>query len=117
MKLFLEIEFWVYHLLVFPLSSRMVIGRSSFILSIAAGQSNLKREVNTSTDGNSSPWTCLKAALNWTRSLEQAAVYSLAVTESLMYAFSRHCIVLMTAYKSAILSYLENLGKKWNYQL
>lgn len=28
------------HLLVFPLSSLIVIGRSSFILSMAAGQSN-----------------------------------------------------------------------------
>ena len=107
-----------YHLLVLPLSSRMVIGRSSLILSIAAGQSNLKCPVNFSMVGYSSPCTCLNAAFTWTSNLyrirntilnksklniysltnlEQAAVYSFAVTESLMYAFSKHCKVFITA--------------------
>uniref|UniRef100_A0A0K2TQB3 Uncharacterized protein n=1 Tax=Lepeophtheirus salmonis TaxID=72036 RepID=A0A0K2TQB3_LEPSM len=53
------------------LSSRMVMGRPSRIRSRAAGQSKRYFDMKDSTDGNSSPCTCLNAALYCTRSLEQ----------------------------------------------
>lgn len=89
------------HLLVLPLSSRIVMGRSSFIRSRAAGQSSRNLRTNTSIVGNSSLCTCLKATLNWTRNLEQAAVYSWGVMQSQMCAFSRFCRQLITEKRSA----------------
>merc|ERR1719341_456906 len=72
---------------VLPLSSLIVIGLSSLILSKAAGASSLYFAIKVSAVGNSSPCTCLKAALYWTSSFEQLPVYSLFFTLSLMYAF------------------------------
>ncbi|CAH0696480.1 unnamed protein product [Spodoptera exigua] len=92
------------YLLVFPLSSLMRLGLFSLILSRAAGQSNLYLATKASMLGNSSACTCLKATRYCTSSRLQAAVYSCARTQSLMYAFSRCCSVLTTAYSSAILS-------------
>lgn len=53
----------IYKYPMFPLSSLIVIGRSSFILSRAAGQSSLYFLMNDSIVGYSSLWTCLNAAL------------------------------------------------------
>uniref|UniRef100_A0AAG5D533 Uncharacterized protein n=1 Tax=Anopheles atroparvus TaxID=41427 RepID=A0AAG5D533_ANOAO len=72
------------HLLVLPLSSRIVIGRSSRIRSSAAGQSSRNFLTNESIVGNSSPCTILKATLYCTNSFEQAAVYSCGVMQSRM---------------------------------
>ena len=48
------------HLEVLPLSSFIVIGLSSLILSNAAGQSSLKARAKASMVGNWSLWTCKK---------------------------------------------------------
>lgn len=89
----------------------------------------------SSIEPTSDAWTCLKAALYCTSNLEQAPVYlkegdiykcklikseqcdvnhkkrkyitySLGVTQSLMYAFSKAWSVFTTANNSAMLSYL-----------
>jgi len=39
--------------------------------------------------------------------------YSLDVTASLIYAFSKHCSVLIRAYRSAALSYLQQRKSTW----
>lgn len=62
------------HLLVFPLSSLIVIGLSSLIRANATGQSNLYLRRKSSTDLNSCS-TNLNAALYCVNKLEHDAVY------------------------------------------